>query len=83
MDDNAFCGTIAALLNVPAERVTLDVRLRDLTPDSFALVELVVDLQDHYQVAFVQTDFRDVHTVRDLALLFSGRMAQTNAARPE
>jgi acyl carrier protein len=76
MDENAFCGTIATFLNVPAERVTLDIKLRDLTPDSFALVELVVDLQDHYQVAFVQTDFRDVHTVRDVARLFSERMAQ-------
>jgi len=71
MDDEAFFATIARLLSIPPERVRPDTNLRDLIQDSFASVEAVIDLQDTMGVAFTQTDFRDVTTVRDLATLFS------------
>jgi acyl carrier protein len=75
MNGTNFSGSIAALLNIAPDRVKPETNLRDLVPDSFALVEVVIDLQDRFGVAFNQTDFRGVMTVRDLEQLFLDRAA--------
>jgi len=80
MDTKTFFATIANLLNIPSERVSPDTNLRDLVQDSFALVEVVIDLQDTLGVAFTQTDFRNVVTVRDLEALFSSQEPPAGAA---
>ncbi len=61
---------IASFLNVPAARVTDDAILRDLVADSFRLVEMVIEMQEHFKVRLVQDDLRDVKTAADLAAVF-------------
>jgi acyl carrier protein len=75
MNETEFFATVARLLNIPADRVTPHTNLRDLVQDSFALVEVVIELQDTLGVSFTQTDFRDVMTVQDLAILFAQHKA--------
>jgi len=80
MNDTKFFSDIAKLLNIPSDRVKPETNLRDLVQDSFALVEVVIDLQDQMGVAFTQTDFRDVMTVKDLADLFSRELTAGGSA---
>jgi acyl carrier protein len=48
--------------------------LRELVHDSFALVELVVELEEEFGVHFTQDDFAQVVTVSDLTQLIGARM---------
>src|SRR5580658_1571490 len=59
-------NAIAGVLRVAAERVSDDARLNELVTDSFVLVELVVELQEMFDVHFFQEDLRRVVTVGDL-----------------
>ena len=40
--------------------------LKELVEDSFDLVEMVMTLKDHFQVAVVATEFDQIKTVADL-----------------
>ncbi|HWB71803.1 MAG TPA: acyl carrier protein [Egibacteraceae bacterium] len=66
---------IAELLAIPDSRAPSDAVLTDLVSDSFRLVELAIELQDHYEVMFGQDDMRDVRTVGDLAAMVRSRLA--------
>jgi len=43
--------------------------------DSFLLVEMAIELQEHYDVMFGQDDMRDLRTVADLAGLVHARLS--------
>ncbi|MCZ6742463.1 MAG: acyl carrier protein [Alphaproteobacteria bacterium] len=64
---------IAELLKVPEERVEDETVLKELTTDSFLLVEMVIGLQEVFHVRLVQDDLREVQTVADLTSLFVSR----------
>jgi acyl carrier protein len=65
---------IAQLARRPVADVREDKELRELVQDSFALVEMVVDLEEEFGVHLTQEDFAKVITVRDLTDLIGGRM---------
>ena len=65
---------MAGILEVPEGRVTLDAVLTDLVSDSFRLVEMAIELQEHYGVLFGQEDMKDLRTVGHLASLVSSRL---------
>jgi acyl carrier protein len=58
---------IATFLNQPVESIKDDAVLTSLVPESFLLVELVIELQEEFGVRLMQDDLKDVKTVRDLA----------------
>jgi acyl carrier protein len=60
---------IADILNIPVARAAPDAVLTDLVSDSFRLVEMVIELQEDYDVILGQRDIKDVSTVGDLAAL--------------
>lgn len=61
---------MAAVLRLPAERLADGAVLTDLVEESFALIEMMIELQEEFGVrAFVQDDFKDVRTVGDLIAL--------------
>ncbi len=65
---------MAGILEVPEGRVTPDAVLTDLVSDSFRLVEMAIELQEHYGVLFGQEDMKDLRTVGHLAALVSSRL---------
>ena len=63
---------MAAVLRLPPARFEDDVLLSDLVEESFALIEMMIELQEEFGVrAFVQEDFRDVRTVGELITLLA------------
>ena len=65
---------IAATLDLPIEKVIDEVELLDLAQSSFLLVELVVELQEEFNVQVMQEDLKDVETAGHLIELVSGRI---------
>ena len=65
--------TIAELLSIPVERITPQTPLQELVPDSFAMVETAIELQEEFDVVFNQDDLKQVHTVGDLVVLMQSR----------
>jgi acyl carrier protein len=65
---------IAECLDLPDDRLTPDTVLTDLVADSFRLVEMAIELQEHYGVLFGQQDMKGICTVADLATLVQSRL---------
>ncbi len=59
-------GKLAELLQQPEARVTDAAVLADLALDSFALVDVVIEFQDHLGIRFDHEDLRGIRTVGDL-----------------
>jgi len=66
---------IADVLNIPADRVSEGISLKDLVSDSFLLVEMAIELQEDFQVRFSQEDLKVVHTVQDLIALIEIKLS--------
>jgi acyl carrier protein len=66
---------LAQAVKQPLERVTDGVALADLVVESFALVELAIELQEDFSVRLMQEDLKRVRTVGDLAELIAARAA--------
>lgn len=66
---------MAEVLEVPEGRVDLDAVLTDLVSDSFRLVEMAIELQEHFDVMFGQEDMKDLRTVGDMAELVRSRLS--------
>jgi acyl carrier protein len=66
---------IAETLDRPPEKVVDDVELLDLVQSSFLLVELVIELQEEFNVQFVQEDLKGVQTAGHLIDLVANRMS--------
>jgi acyl carrier protein len=58
---------IATFLNLPVADIQDESVLTTLVPESFLLVELVIELQEECGVRLMQNDLKDVKTVGDLA----------------
>jgi acyl carrier protein len=72
-DDQSFFADVARLLQLPPAKVGAQTNLQDLAPDSLALVEMVIDIQDEFGVILHQNDFQGVETLGDLAKLIAAR----------
>lgn len=82
MADHDFAelaGKIASVIGVPAARLTPDTAIADLSLESMTTVELVVDLQEDYDILLSREDFDEVSTVGDLAELVFSRLSQHSA----
>lgn len=58
---------IVQLLRLRPEQVSPESVLRTLVRDSFALVELVITLQQHFDIVLRQQDLDGIATIDDLA----------------
>ncbi len=65
---------VAEVLEVPESRVSADAVLGDLVSDSFRLVEMAIELQEHFDVMFGQEDMKGLRTVGDLTELVASRL---------
>ncbi|RLT95072.1 phosphopantetheine-binding protein [Ketobacter sp.] len=66
---------LVQLLNVDAGRVTETSILTDLVVDSFALIEMVIALQEALNITLVQEDLDGVKTVGQLLDVCAAKLA--------
>ncbi|MER5698838.1 acyl carrier protein [Streptomyces mirabilis] len=66
---------IAAVTSLPVSRLTPETNISDLALDSMTTVELVVDLQEDYDILLSRKDFDQVKTLGDLAGLIYSRLS--------
>lgn len=57
---------MSEVLSKRPDQIKPDMGLKELVEDSFDLVEMVMTLKDHFQVAVVATEFDQIKTVADL-----------------
>jgi acyl carrier protein len=79
---------LAAILEIPEDRITLDARFADdLDADSLALIELVEELEEELGERTVgfrvdDEDLADLHTVREAVDYVVARLHEGNGATP-
>ncbi|HZM67857.1 MAG TPA: acyl carrier protein [Nakamurella sp.] len=66
-------GRIAEVLRRPVAAVQFDTELAAIAPDSFVLVEMVIELQDEFGVRFEHDDMAGLRTVGDVVALVERR----------
>ncbi len=72
--------TMAEVLGHATSKVEDSALLTDLVNSSFLLVEMVIELQEEFDVRFQQADLADVETVGDLIELVVGRIPELDRA---
>ncbi|HSO95792.1 MAG TPA: phosphopantetheine-binding protein [Acidimicrobiia bacterium] len=79
---------LAAILEIPEDRITLDARFSDdLDADSLALIELVEELEEELGERTVgfrvdDEDLADLHTVREAVDYVVSRLHEGNGSTP-
>lgn len=71
-----FLSRVERLLGKPAGSLLPEICLQDLGVDSFALVELLVRLQEDLKARVFQEDLAGIVTIGDLEQVFVRRMAE-------
>jgi len=66
-------GRIAEVLRRPVAAVQFDTELAAIAPDSFVLVEMVIELQDEFGVRFEHDGMAGLRTVGDVVALVERR----------
>ncbi len=66
LDANKVKNRISQVLAIPSEKVTDEAILQELVMDSFILIDMVIDLQNTFNVRLNQEDLIPVKTVGDL-----------------
>ena len=74
--------TLARLCRKPLEKVKDEMLMTEIVSDSFALVEIVIELQEELSVRLVSEHLKGVKTVADFARVVSERSAAQAAAPP-
>ncbi len=70
---------IAEILGHTSEMVVDDAELTNLVNSSFLLVEMVIELQEEFDVRFQQVDMNEVATVGQLLDLVDSRMTENSS----
>jgi acyl carrier protein len=64
---------VSKILKVPVSRLNDETSLSDLVTDSFVLVDMVIELQEEFDILLVQEDLKNVKTVGELVHLFESK----------
>jgi acyl carrier protein len=73
IDKETVMGKLAAFLRIPANRIDETMRIKGIVPDSFMLVELMIEMQEEYGIRLMQEDVENIDTVADLIQLIVSR----------
>jgi acyl carrier protein len=66
---------IADTLQLPLAKLTDERLLTDIVRESFAMVEMVIDLQEEFGVRLDQAELKQLKTVADLTALVAAKCA--------
>lgn len=70
-DQNKLKEKIAEFIKKPVSFLKEETVLTDLVAESFALIEMLIELQEEFEVRFfVQEDLKRIKTLGDLIQLF-------------
>ena len=75
IDTDAVKHRIAATLALPVAKLADDRLLTDVVAESFAMVEMVIDLQEEFGVRLEQAELKRLRTVADLTTLVVAKAA--------
>jgi len=64
---------IADTLQLPLAKLADDKLLTDVIAESFAMVEMVIDLQEEFGVRLEQSELKKLKTVADLTALVAAK----------
>ena len=73
IDTATVKSRIAETLQLPLAKLTDDRLLTDVVAESFAMVEMVIDLQEEFGVQLAQNELKQLKTVADLTALVSAK----------
>jgi acyl carrier protein len=73
---NEARNKISSFLKVPATRVQDDTNLVDLVAESFMLIEMVIELQEAFEVRLNRDELENIHNVGQLLNLLESKAAQ-------
>jgi acyl carrier protein len=73
LEDNKIKTRISQILSVPAEKITDNAVLQELVIDSFILIDMVIDLQNTFNIRLNQEDLVPVKTVGDLISVMNSK----------
>ena len=74
-------SSIAKRVYMPVDQVREDMTLSDLALDSFALVELLIELEETSGICLSAVDLVDLGTVRELTSLIERKAAEPSSHR--
>jgi acyl carrier protein len=66
---------IAETLQLPLAKLTDERLLTDVVRESFAMVEMVIDLQEEFGIRLDQAELKQLKTVADLTALVAAKSA--------
>lgn len=66
---------IADTLQLPLAKLADDRLLTDVVTESFAMVEMVIDLQEEFGIRLDQAELKQLKTVADLTALVAAKAA--------
>jgi len=78
IDTNTIKNRISATLQIPVAKLRDEALITDIVTESFAIVEMVIDLQEEFGIRLGQEDLKSIQTIGALTTLISERTA--NAA---
>jgi acyl carrier protein len=73
LDNNKIKTRISQILSVPSEKITDNAVLQELVIDSFILIDMVIDLQNTFNIRLNQEDLIPVKTVGDLITVMNSK----------
>jgi acyl carrier protein len=72
-------GKLAEFAQIPVDRVDDSVHVTDLVADSFVLVEMMLLIQDEFNIELEQEDLEEVVTVAELVNLIQQKITAVQA----
>ena len=78
----AVLGLIESTLKVPADQVDIDANLESFGVNSLIVMELMENIEKHFDVTLTPAQFSNIETVRDLAGLVETLVANEPAQTP-
>jgi acyl carrier protein len=79
IDIDTIKQKMAGYLKLPLDVLQDSSEIASVVPDSFLLVELLIELQEDYDIRIVQADLQNIKTVADLAGLIAERASAREA----
>jgi acyl carrier protein len=73
IDANAIKERISRSLHLPIAKLKDEALVKDIVTESFALVEMVIDLQEEFGIRLGQEDLKVIKTIGELTALIAER----------
>ena len=75
IDSQQIKARISATLQMPISKLQDDALIPDIVTESFAVIEMVIDLQEEFGIRLGQEDLKELTTLGSLTSLIAERVA--------